>query len=178
MKLANSPSSEQTPLIQANLPRTKLRKQTRFETDDHSSLSNDNYSEHGYLLQSVLYPEDSFQGQTYWGDLPADKKPKWVRQQYRNEVAREFVQFWQTFKQNPLHPLKHYLTNYAIGGTGFFTEGYVLFSVGNVMPLFKSIWPQCWADHIACDEQMINAVKYMEILGVSEQLGSATKLTD
>lgn len=51
-------------------------------------------------------------------------------------------------------------------GCGSIAEGDVLFSVGNIMPLFKSLYPECWADHIVYDSETIKAIKHMEILGV------------
>lgn len=174
MKLKGSPSSEQTPLLQSGP--ASIGRQERAE-DRHRSTGEDApsdiYAEHGHLLNDALYPDDSFDGHTYWADLPPNEKSRWMKQQYNLEAKREFAHVWQLFKQNPLSPLKRYLVDYAVGGTGFFTEGYVLFSVGNVMPLLKSVWPECWSKFTACDEQMLDAVKYMEILGVSECPGDS-----
>ncbi|KAK5947812.1 hypothetical protein OHC33_011153 [Knufia fluminis] len=126
----------------------------------------DAHKENGHLLKDTLYPSDAYKGRTYWADLPVKEQVKWTGHQYHTEAGREAGVVWQLFKENPLKPLITYMKNYAVSGIGFFAEGYVLFSVGNIMPLFKSLYPECWADHIVCDNEMIKAIKYMEILGI------------
>jgi len=118
------------------------------------------------LLHATLYPDDVYKGTTYWADLPAKERSTWISHQTRAITHRELVRVRQMFKVNPLKPLKSYWRSYAVSGVGFFIEGYVLFSVGNIMPLFKSVWPECWKNHIVCDGQMVKAIKYLEILGV------------
>ena len=43
---------------------------------------------------------------------------------------------------------------------------YVLFSIGNVKPLFQAAFPSCWKSYHDCDKQWINSVEYLEILGI------------
>lgn len=43
---------------------------------------------------------------------------------------------------------------------------YVLFSIGNLKPLFQQAFASCWKDHIVCDKQWVNAVEYLEIIGI------------
>ena len=43
---------------------------------------------------------------------------------------------------------------------------YVLFSIGNLSPLFKKAFPQCWDKHKICAKGWINAVDYLEIIGI------------
>jgi len=45
-------------------------------------------------------------------------------------------------------------------------ERYVLFSIGNLTPLFHAVWPQCWKKYTVCDKLMVDAVTNMEILGI------------
>ena len=99
------------------------------------------------LLHESLYSEDAFHGQTYWADLPGKEQAKWISEQNNAEAAREFSQVWQTFKTDPLKPFTLYFHNYAVTGLGFFTEGYTLFSVGNILSLFEAVWPACFKGH-------------------------------
>ena len=45
---------------------------------------------------------------------------------------------------------------------------YVLFSIGNVKPLFqaKGAFPECWKSYDICNATWIAAVDYMEISGI------------
>jgi len=42
----------------------------------------------------------------------------------------------------------------------------VLFSIGNLTPLFEAAWGSCWKKYQICSENWIAAVAYMEILGI------------
>ncbi len=118
------------------------------------------------LLSDALYPEDIYKDKTYWADLSTSKRAKWVNEQHQSEARRELSAVWNMFKADPLAPLGQYLHNYAVTGVGFFTEGYVLFSVGNILPLLEVVWPNCWKKHTICDKTMAQAISYMEILGI------------
>lgn len=41
------------------------------------------------------------------------------------------------FKADPLSPFTHYMSTYFLSGMGLFVEGFTLFSIGNLTPLFK-----------------------------------------
>lgn len=43
---------------------------------------------------------------------------------------------------------------------------YVLFSIGNIKPLFESVFSNCWDTHEVCNKQWISAVEYLEIVGI------------
>jgi hypothetical protein len=43
---------------------------------------------------------------------------------------------------------------------------YVLFSIGNVKPLFQAAFKSCWKDHSICNTQWLNAIEYLEIIGI------------
>jgi hypothetical protein len=47
---------------------------------------------------------------------------------------------------------------YVLNGFGLFTEGYTLFSIGNLTPLFQAVWPACWSTHTVCSKDWIAAV--------------------
>ena len=118
------------------------------------------------LLHESLYPEDAFHGQTYWADLPRKEQAKWISEQSNAEAAREFGQVWQIFKTDPLRPFSLYFHNYAVTGLGFFTEGYTLFSVGNILSLFESVWPACYKEYKVCNEVWVQSIDYLEIVGI------------
>ncbi|GAA5877864.1 hypothetical protein JCM8547_002700 [Rhodosporidiobolus lusitaniae] len=119
------------------------------------------------LLHSALFPPDSYTTNgTYWADLPRKERWSFINKQNREEASREFGEVWSMFKQDPMSPFRAYWNKYVMVGMGLFVEGYVLFSIGNLDALFKSAWPQCWRNFTACDEQWVNAVTYLEILGI------------
>ena len=118
------------------------------------------------LLHESLYPDDAYEGKTYWADLPAGARTKLINRQQNDEIAREFGIAWRIFKRDPLKPWFLYFRNYVINGLGFFTEGYTLFSVGNILILFESVWSQCYKKYKVCDKVWVEAVNYLEIVGI------------
>jgi hypothetical protein len=45
-------------------------------------------------------------------------------------------------------------------------QRYVLFSIGNLTPLFTAVWPECWKTYKVCNKQWTYAVTYLEIVGI------------
>lgn len=43
---------------------------------------------------------------------------------------------------------------------------YVLFSIGNIKPLFQATFAKCWKTFAICDETWIQAVDYLEVSGI------------
>lgn len=43
---------------------------------------------------------------------------------------------------------------------------YVLFSIGNLTPLFQSVWPECWDDETTCNPKWVEAITYLEVAGI------------
>lgn len=43
---------------------------------------------------------------------------------------------------------------------------YVLFSIGNVKPLFEAVFANCWDSKEVCNPQWLNAIEYLEIVGI------------
>ena len=119
-------------------------------------------------LDDELFPEDSYtrDTKTYWADLPFMEKTRWVNAQSNTEARRELAVIGRMIKKDPLSPISAYFSNYVINGLGLFVEGFTLFSVGNLMPLFKEVWPECYKTHEVCNEQWIHAVDYLEIVGI------------
>ncbi|KAN0063761.1 hypothetical protein ACQY0O_003811 [Thecaphora frezii] len=120
------------------------------------------------ILENHLFPADSYTAdtRTYWADLPFGEKTRWINNQSNAEAARELGIIGRMLKEDPLSPVRSYFSNYVITGLGLFVEGYTLFSVGNLTPLFKAAWPECWKSHQVCKEQWIHAVDYLEIVGI------------
>ena len=42
----------------------------------------------------------------------------------------------------------------------------MLFSIGNNEPLFEYAFPDCWDDNSICDATWVQAVTYLEIVGI------------
>ena len=118
------------------------------------------------LLQDELYPDDAYISGVYWADLPRAQRTKWMNRQYQQEAAREFHGVWQSFRQDPLAPFRDYFHNYVVTGLGFFVEGYTLFSVGNILTLFESVWTTCFKSYKVCNETWVDTINYLEIVGI------------
>ena len=66
----------------------------------------------------------------------------------------------------PLAPIRDYFHNYVVTGLGFFTEGYVLFSVGNILILFQTVWGPCFKTYEVCNKTWVETINYLEIVGI------------
>jgi len=42
----------------------------------------------------------------------------------------------------------------------------VLFSIGNIKPLFSAVFPTCWKTFKTCNKTWTQAVDYLEICGI------------
>lgn len=45
-------------------------------------------------------------------------------------------------------------------------DSYVLFSIGNLTPLFNAVWPKCWKEYETCNKTWVESVTYLEICGI------------
>ncbi|CAD6565565.1 MAG: hypothetical protein TREMPRED_001530 [Tremellales sp. Tagirdzhanova-0007] len=117
-------------------------------------------------LYNDLAPADSYQDGVYWADLPRAQRSKWVNTQSNTEARRELGVIGRMFRRDPLSPLGAYSRRYIIGGFGLFTEGYTLFSIGNLTALFSAAWPACWSKYTKCDANWVAAVSYLQIIGI------------
>ncbi|WVQ83439.1 hypothetical protein IAT38_005580 [Cryptococcus sp. DSM 104549] len=131
---------------------------------DHA-LTRQQFNE-SHPLYHDLAPDDSYASGVYWADLPGGQRRKWVHGQQHGETMREVKHVWSMFKADPLSPLREYCSRYVMGGFGMFTEGYALFSIGNLSALYKAVWPLCWKTHEVCDSNWIAAVDYLQIIGI------------
>lgn len=119
-------------------------------------------------LDHVIFPEDAYLDGVYWADLPRKTRWKYINDQQNTETKRELKLIWETFKRDPLEPVRQYFGTYVVNGLGLFVEGYVLFSIGNIQPLFAAVWPNCWGSKLpkVCTETSVQTTTYMEIVGI------------
>jgi MFS family permease len=45
-------------------------------------------------------------------------------------------------------------------------NSYVLFSIGNVKPLFQASFPGCWKHYTVCNKTWVQSVDYLEVCGI------------
>ncbi|WVQ94676.1 hypothetical protein IAU59_001756 [Kwoniella sp. CBS 9459] len=166
MSLAGSPN------VPASNPSTGDKTFSSLDPDpkdiDHAlshTLRKDNFGSQ-HPLYNDLAPEDSYKDGVYWADLKGSERRSWVHDQSHTETMREIRHVWGMFKADPLSPLSAYCKRYVMGGFGLFTEGYTLFSIGNLGALYKAVWPMCWSTHQVCDANWVAAVDYLQIIGI------------
>lgn len=103
------------------------------------------------LLQESLLPADSYVNGVYWADLPSKEMSAFVHSQNNRETMRELRIVGNMVKADPLSPISAYFSRYVATGMGLLVEGFVLFSIGNLAPLFAAVWPSCWGkSHTSC----------------------------
>ncbi|ORY27623.1 major facilitator superfamily domain-containing protein [Naematelia encephala] len=130
------------------------------------AFSNGNFNS-SHPLFNDLAPDDSYLDGVYWADLPLKQRHAWINKQSNAEALREIKHVGSMFKRDPLSPLGAYCKRYVIGGFGLFTEGYTLFSIGNLSSLYSAVWPHCWGSKpTECNTNWISAVTYMQIIGI------------
>ncbi|KAE8444671.1 hypothetical protein EG329_014328 [Mollisiaceae sp. DMI_Dod_QoI] len=137
--------------------------------DDHASFRGhiSDPVQEAQVFQHMLYPDDLYtQEGVYWADLPIGQRIKFVNGVNNAEAKKELGQIGAMMKKDPLSPVGWYFRNAVLPGAGLGLEGYVLFSIGNLTPLFQAVWPQCWSKFKVCDQQWINSVTYLEVLGI------------
>ncbi|GLI78549.1 hypothetical protein PoHVEF18_006867 [Penicillium ochrochloron] len=135
-------------------------------TGTHNPLEDMDAHEKGAFDQ-LIRPDDSYNADgVYWADMPLGEKIKFVSSYDAKEARSELASIWAMMKEDPLSPVSYYFRNMVLPGAGLGLEGYVLFSIGNIKPLFQKTFPACWNDHKICDKQWLNAVDYLEIIGI------------
>ncbi|KAJ0311923.1 hypothetical protein COL5a_005473 [Colletotrichum fioriniae] len=120
------------------------------------------------IFGHVTRPDDSYTTDgVYWADLPWWKRVNFVNKVDRDEAAKELRATGEMMKKDPLSPLTWYFRNAVLPGAGLGLEGYVLFSIGNLEPLFAAVWPECWGKgHAVCTQNWVASVTYLEIVGI------------
>lgn len=134
------------------------------DPDEFPGLTNDERR----IFSHVTRPDDSYnEDGVYWADLPLAKRVGFVTKVDNQAAREEASSAWTMFKEDPLSNLSWYFRHAVIPGAGLGLEGYVLFSIGNLEPLFKAAWPDCWSDdHTTCSKNWIASVTYLEIIGI------------
>ncbi|KYG40536.1 hypothetical protein M433DRAFT_8705 [Acidomyces richmondensis BFW] len=124
-------------------------------------------AEEQMAFNQLLRPSDSYNADgVYWADLPLGQRAKFVRDVDNAEAKKELAWLWDMFKTDPLSPLGYYFKHAVIPGAGLGLEGYVLFSIGNLGPLFNSSFEDCWKKNKTCNANWVAAVNYLEVVGI------------
>ncbi|KAI1497353.1 major facilitator superfamily domain-containing protein [Biscogniauxia marginata] len=120
------------------------------------------------IFSHITQPDDSYTPEgVYWADLPLAKRFAFVSKVDRAEAKEEARNVGSMIKKDPLSPVAWYFRHAILPGAGLGLEGYVLFSIGNLEPLFRAAWGSCWGKHpTECTTNWIAAVTYLEILGI------------
>ncbi|KAH8674576.1 putative inorganic phosphate transporter C8E4.01c [Tricladium varicosporioides] len=136
--------------------------------DDHASLRGvPEKATEERILKELIYPEDTHtENGTYWADLPFGQQLAFNRKVDNAEARKELSAIGSMMKKDPLSPVSWYFRNAVLPGAGLGLEGYVLFSIGNLTPLFSAAWPTCWKSYAVCNKTWIDAVQYLEVLGI------------
>lgn len=137
----------------------------------HPSMVNPQFNmndDEARVFKQLLKPDDSYdENGVYWADLSWFKRARFVMRTDSIETKREIGNVWAMFKKDPLSPVSFYFRNMVLPGAGLGLEGYVLFSIGNLKPLFGKGFPSCWgAKGTACSHTWLAAIEYMEIVGI------------
>lgn len=124
-------------------------------------------SEEQRIFNHVTRPDDAYtEDGVYWADLPLGQRFSFVTKIDAQASLDEVRVIGRMIKKDPLSPLAWYIRNAVIPGAGLGLEGYVLFSIGNLEPLFAKVWPACWKTHEVCSKNWVASVTYLEILGI------------
>lgn len=119
------------------------------------------------VFNSLILPDDLYDSNgVYWADMPLAQKIKFVANTDAQEAKKELTSIGQMIKKDPLSPISYYFKNMVLPGAGLGLEGYVLFSIGNIKPLFQAVWPACWKTGQVCNNTWIFAIDYLEIAGI------------
>ncbi|KAJ9657979.1 hypothetical protein H2198_003947 [Neophaeococcomyces mojaviensis] len=140
----------------------------------HPSMVTPNFDmnqDEAKMFDKLLKPDDSYDANgVYWADMSWFKRARFVMHTDAIEARRELGNIWAMAKKDPLAPVGFYFRNMVLPGAGLGLEGYVLFSIGNLKPLFQKGFPACWGtgkgQGTACSPTWLAAIEYMEIVGI------------
>ncbi|MCJ1474369.1 hypothetical protein MMC13_003027 [Lambiella insularis] len=121
------------------------------------------------IFQYLIRPDDMYdENGVYWADMGIAKRIKFVTNYDNKEAARELGGIGRMFKADPLSPIAYYFRNMVLPGAGLGLEGYVLFSIGNIQPMFQAqgSFQTCWKTYAICDPNWIAAIAYLEVVGI------------
>ncbi|KAI6785869.1 Inorganic phosphate transporter-like protein [Emericellopsis cladophorae] len=136
------------------------------QDDAHDVLAGTNAHERR-IFSHVTRPDDSYDADgTYWADMPLARRARFVAKVDAAAAHEELSTIGGMVKKDPLSPAAWYLRNAILPGAGLGLEGYVLFSIGNLEPLFAKVWPACWESNEVCSKNWVASVTYLEIIGI------------
>jgi MFS family permease len=71
-------------------------------------------------------------------------------------------------KRNFVHAFLLWWMSWCIPGMGMFAEAYILFAIGNIKPLLKIMYPNCWgsARPADCNTKAVEEIETIEICGI------------
>ncbi|KAK4168736.1 putative inorganic phosphate transporter [Cladorrhinum sp. PSN259] len=120
------------------------------------------------IFSYLTHPDDIYtEDGTYWADLPLKQRIAFINKTQNEEAIAELKAIGRMMKKDPLSPISWYFRNAVLPGAGLGLEGYVLFSIGNLEPLFRATWPQCWGKNATeCSSNWIASVTYLEVIGI------------
>ncbi|KAK3996352.1 putative inorganic phosphate transporter [Cladorrhinum sp. PSN332] len=120
------------------------------------------------IFSYLTHPDDCYtEDGTYWADLPWKQRIAFINKSQNEEAKAELKAIGRMIKKDPLSPISWYFRNAVLPGAGLGLEGYVLFSIGNLEPLFRSTWPQCWGKNATeCSSNWVASVTYLEVIGI------------
>lgn len=76
------------------------------------------------VFHALLHPDDIYNEQgTYWADLPAGQRIKFVNKVDGEEARKEVKSILSMFKEDPLSPVGYYFKNMVLPGAGLGLEG-------------------------------------------------------
>jgi hypothetical protein len=136
---------------------------------EHYPRGDKSATEHERAIFAYLtHPDDCCTPEgVYFADLPLRERLKFVHKVQNDEAMKELKSIGRMAKQDPLSPLAWYFRNAVLPGAGLGLEGYVLFSIGNLEPLFAATWPECWGKAATqCSNNWIASVTYLEVIGI------------
>ncbi|CAL8460494.1 g23 [Coccomyxa elongata] len=83
------------------------------------------------------------------------------------------------YSSNPIARFFQFLASFLIPGLGMTCEAYVIFSVGNLKPIFQQAYPKCWGKGAKdCDQGLLNSLTYSQIAGIIVGMLTLGYLTD
>lgn len=68
----------------------------------------------------------------------------------------------------PLPPPRFFfwVVSFVVPGLGMFSEAYFVFSIGNLKPIFKALYPACWTTHEVCPSNLSDSLTYSQVSGI------------
>lgn len=140
---------------------------TGAEHDEYPDAGTYSAEDEANIFTYLTHPDDSYtaDGHTYWADLPFAARARFVHLVDSAESKKELKAVGAMVKRDPLAPVGWYFRHAVLPGAGLLLEGYVLFSIGNLEPLFKLAWPSCWGEQEGgeCSRNWIASVTYLEV---------------